>query len=353
MVIGNGRFFQAFGQYTSRLYLYENIGSLTEPAFELVDKDYLGMSDFDGTSTYGFAPTFGDIDTDGDMDILIGEVSGRFFFGENIAGAGNPINIPTIQFNYMGLDLGNFSTPQIIDLNRDGKMDIVTGEKVGRLVYFENMGTATEPMFLPNVSQNEPAGNNIIFLGEVDTQFGNVSGYAAPYFVDFNGEYNLFTGSELGGILHYTNIEGNLESAFSLVDDNYGSISSGYYSTPEVVDINNDGRLEMFVGNVRGGITAYQTNFYTDGSTVATVDFEDAQRIRIQPNPAKDRTNLVIDGNWRNGRVAIYNAVGQLMEQFELTDPQSTIGTQNWNAGIYFIQVELDGATFVEKLIVR
>lgn len=354
LVVGNGSFYVEGGGRQPRLYLFENIGTASNPSFELVDEDFLNMSDFESTSNYGLAPTFGDIDMDGDMDVLIGEVSGRFFFGENTAGAGNPINIPTIQFNYMGLDLGAFSTPQIIDLNRDGKMDIVAGEKVGRLVYFQNDGTATEPMFTPNITVNEAAANNIVTLGLVDTQFGSsVSGYATPFFVDFNGTYNLFAGSEQGYIYHYSNIDDNLDGTFTLENDTYGSIRPGFLSAPVVVDLDNDGRLEMFVGNVRGGITAYQTNFNTDGSPVSTVNIDDAKRIELFPNPANDFASVVIEGAYSDGRINVFNALGQLLQSDRLSSNRMDLNTSDWSAGIYLIQVELDSEVYVEKLIVR
>lgn len=354
MVVGNSSFYVPGGGRRSRLYLFENTGTASNPSFDLVDKDYLNMSDFDGTSNYGLAPTFGDIDMDGDQDILIGEVSGSFFFGENTAGAGNPINIPTIQFGYMGLDLGSFSKPQIIDLNRDGKMDIVAGEKVGRLVYFQNDGTETEPMFTPNISVNEAAANNIITLGLVDTQFGtDVSGYAAPCFVDFNGAFMLFTGSERGFIYRYTDIDGNLDGNFTQVEDDYGKIQPGFFSSPVMVDLNNDGQLEMFVGNVRGGVTAYKTNFNVDGSPVNTTELEETLGLLLFPNPTTGTAQLSISGEWTNGKYAVYNSVGQLMARDVIEADYTALDVQPWSAGIYFVQVELDKQVFVEKLIVR
>ena len=65
MVVGNSTFFLPGGNKDSRLFLYENIGSLNAPKYQLVDDDYLELSQYNSTSSYfNFSPTFGDLDHD-------------------------------------------------------------------------------------------------------------------------------------------------------------------------------------------------------------------------------------------------------------------------------------------------
>ena len=45
--------------------------------------------------------------------------------------------------NYFNIDVGYFSQPQLIDVNRDGLLDIIIGEQDGSLNYCPNSGTAT------------------------------------------------------------------------------------------------------------------------------------------------------------------------------------------------------------------
>ncbi len=354
MVVGNNTYYRPFGERASRLVLFENIGTANNPKFELVDGDYLGFSVFDDTGKNSPAPTFGDIDGDGDMDILIGEESGGFYFGENIAGEGNPINIPVIQPDYMGLDLGVRSSPQLVDLNRDGKLDIVAGDKGGKLVYFQNEGTATEPMFIPNIDSQTAAGNNIIVLGLVDTKLGGFSGYAAPFFYDFDGEYVLFCGSEKGRILKYSNIDGNLDGDFTLDTDYYGGIRPGFHNYPCVVDINNDNRLEIIVGNARGGLTAYRSNLNTDGTPVSTEEILLDNEINIFPNPASTYLNVeLISTASPDAEISIFNTVGQLLYTAQTNNTITNIPVNNFAKGLIIVQVKIGSETLVRKVILK
>nr|HQU59368.1 VCBS repeat-containing protein [Saprospiraceae bacterium] len=63
LVVGNGGYYQQFGERDSRLLLFENIGTASSPAFELVDENFLNLDVFD--DYYSFVPAFGDLDNDG------------------------------------------------------------------------------------------------------------------------------------------------------------------------------------------------------------------------------------------------------------------------------------------------
>ena len=354
LVVGNNSFYRPFGEKAPRIFLFENTGTASEPMFDLVDEDYLNFSNFDNTGNFSPSPTFGDIDNDGDLDVLVGEESGGFFFGENIAGAGNPINIPNLQFSYMGLDLGVRSVPQLIDLNRDGKLDIVAGEKNGQLVYFQNDGTPEEPLFTPNISSSEPGGNNIMPLGLVDTKLGGTSGYATAFFYDFGNEFVLFAGSEKGNILRYSNIDNNLDGTFTLETNLYGNVRPGFLTVPTLVDINNDGRLEMFVGNVRGGITAYKSNLMTDGTPVSNQEITKAYEVNLYPNPAGDVVNIEFKNiNVSGTQIMVYNAIGQLVHHGLAENNLTNLSTENWGKGLFIVQVKIGEETVVKKLIVN
>jgi len=143
--------------------------------------------------------------------MIVGYQNGSLFYGENTAGAGNAFQF-TITPNYLGIDVGQNSTPTLVDINRDGALDLVIGERNGNLNYLPNIGTPTNPIFQP---VHDSAPNNP-FFGEVDTGvFGFDIGMSAPIFVDFNGSYTLFAGSNFGNVYRYDNIENNLDGAFN------------------------------------------------------------------------------------------------------------------------------------------
>jgi len=61
LVVGNFTLFGGPGQRDASLFLFENVGTATSPAFRLVDEDYLEMGRFTPEG-YNFSPAFGDID---------------------------------------------------------------------------------------------------------------------------------------------------------------------------------------------------------------------------------------------------------------------------------------------------
>ncbi len=80
-------------------------------------------------------------------------------------------------------------------------------------------------------------------------------------------------------------------------------------------------------------------------------------QLTVQPNPAGDRTVLILDG-WSDGeaRIRVYNAAGE--EQLHSTTILSAgyaalpVSTHSWAPGIYLIRVELsDGSITTGKLL--
>jgi hypothetical protein len=124
------------GRYLSSLWLYENVGTVTTPAFQLVDSNYANLSSlnldvFSNTQAYALDPTFGDLDGDGDEDMVVGDFNGELHYFENSAGAGNVMALTLNQTQYMGIDVQKYASPQLVDLNRDALLDLVIGKRDG------------------------------------------------------------------------------------------------------------------------------------------------------------------------------------------------------------------------------
>ena len=348
IIVGTNTFYQPFNERDPRLFLYRNTGTATDPAFTLFDDDYLNFSQY-ASNAWGFAPTFGDLDGDGDLDMIVGYQNGSLFYGENTAGAGNAFQF-TITPNYLGIDVGQNSTPTLVDINRDGALDLVIGERNGNLNYLPNIGTPTNPIFQP---VHDSAPNNP-FFGEVDTGvFGFDIGMSAPIFVDFNGSYTLFAGSNFGNVYRYDNIENNLDGAFNLVDDTYGdNVRVGEESRISMTDIDGDNVLDVILGNFRGGLSFYQTDLNIDG-TVDAEALSDIPAFQLVPNPASDYVELQIE-NFAGQlyEVVIYDILGRVMYQRPFNGENLRIDTENFGSGIYFCKIFFADKKVVKKLIV-
>jgi len=252
LVVGNKSFFVPGGNRNARIYLYENVGTTTKPRYELKNDDLFGLNVF-SQNAWRFTPTFGDLDGDGDLDALIGEAFGNLFYAENTAGEGQPFQFNAAIFGYQNIDVGQSSRPQMIDMNRDGLLDLVIGERNGNLNYFENTGSPTNPIF-----SEDPTNN---FFGQVDArEINQVTGYSVPTVIEMEGNYQLYVGNETGKILVYEDIEDNLNGAFTKTIANLGNVKVGGEIHPTFADIDTDGFLEMAIGNFRGGLSFFQTN---------------------------------------------------------------------------------------------
>jgi hypothetical protein len=344
LVVGTDGYFEPFGERDSRLFLFENIGTEGLPAFRLVDDNYLNLAEFD--SFFGFTPTFGDLDDDGDLDILVGEFNGNLFYAENTAGSGNVASFDDWQPNYMGINVGLNSAPNIVDLDRDGLNDILVGERNVNINFFKNIGTSTSPMFNPDV-QSSP---NIINLGNINLAIpGSLIAKGAPVIIEQDGTYLLFAGTEDSGVEVYTGIEGNYDGTYNLETENWGNVHFGRRARPAIADIDNDGKLEMIVGNERGGLNAFQTDM-TVNSTSSTTQASWEEKISIFPNPASKQFTIQFAEAGR-GNVRLFNGIGQLVRSEQWSGMEHQLTINNLPQGVYYVEID-NGVDLTIKRVV-
>ena len=350
LVVGNYAFYQPFGERDPRLFLFLNRGTELNPAFELEDDNFLNMSQF-SQSSYNYAPSFGDLDGDGDLDILIGEASGRLFYGENTAGAGNSMQFAPVFYDYQSIDVGNSSTPQIIDLDRDGLLDLVIGEKNGNINFLKNTGTTTAPEFNPD-SMQPP---NVFQLGGIDTRVpGYSTGHSAPFIMHTETDgYRLYTGSELGQIEVYSNIDNNISGTFTTDTEIFGNLQEGIRTHLAFADLNNDGLLEVAIGNFRGGLSIYTTDIPND-MNVGTTNLSTTFDLKLFPNPAQKSFNISISNEKLiQKRLEIYDITGRSMHAQNWTSLNIELNVSSFPTGIYFVKVSTEDGIQVKRLVVE
>ncbi len=341
--------------FSISLFLYENVGTLSQPSYRLVDDDYLGLSN-DLSEFNGFlAPTSGDLDGDGDADLLIADNRSFLFYFENKAGIGAPYDFDGYIYEYKGLRVGTNGKPAIIDLDGDGLNDIVMGEKgnngnpstgeQGGVNFFKNIGTIGNPDFV----EEEETFPNTNILGRIFTKTNSdTSGESAPCFFQSEESLMVAVGSRGGNIYVYDDIPGNLYEEFNLVSDKLPILNAGRRTSVAVEDIDNDGYHELIVGNDNGGLMAFNTNFRTGEplNTQKTIPLT----FSIQPNPATNVIKVLKEGI-ESDRFSIINLDGKILQNGNGQFLKTGIDIANLPAGIYILSLDTKAGVLVEKFV--
>ena len=228
------------GQAHGSVFQYTNVGTATSADWR-PDGVLLTLP---WTNHPHAFPTFADMDGDGDDDLFIGEGSwegpgagGNIRYYRNDGTPETP-NWSLITDNWLGLDVGGWSTPVFVDIDADSDLDLFVGDEGGTLTFVENTGTPTAPAWATPV---QPYAD--LHLGE----------YSAPAFfdVDQDGDLDLLAGLESGSLAYVRNT-GTAESpAWELVTTMYPGIDVGNRATPTVAD------GTLFIGDGDGGLNVY------------------------------------------------------------------------------------------------
>lgn len=339
VLIANERNFVNPNNQISTLSLWQNVGTTTAPRFRLVDNNYAGLGQYQQVR---LVPTIGDLNGDNLPDLLVGLETGELLLFYNQGTIGAP-RFSSLFPAYANIDVGQNASPQLVDVDRDGILDLVIGERNGNTNYFRNRGTALVPDF-----SDTPTTET---FGLIDARVpGKLEGNASPRLVDVNGSYRLYMGNETGEVWVYDNIDNNLAGAFNRVTNRLDSVQVGEESHVAVADLNGDGLLDVLVGNKRGGINAYGTS-----TTVAVGSLSlPALEVQIFPNP----TNQIWTVDWQGGAqyaatIQLYNTLGQCVRTLNWTSgsTQLTINTRSLPTGSYWLYLNSTEGHYQQLLI--
>ncbi len=315
---GDGDLDGFVGNSVGQILFSRNVGTITNPVFTFPETNPFGL----WTVRYNATPTFVDIDGDGDLDAFVGSGEGYYSNGGHdlafFRNTGTLTN-PTFYFdsrNPFGLrSVDTRVNPTFVDIDGDGDMDAFVGTGGtysgfggGDTVFFQNIGIGFFPQFSSQISPLDDVGdhaapalvdidadgdldafvgnangnvlffrntgtiNSPVFAAAITNPFGlsNVGGSADPSLVDIDddGDLDAFVGNGDGNTLFFKNLGTVSSPAFTTAINNpFGLIDVGFSAAPTFVDIDDDGDLDAFVGE-SGGSTLFSRNSGTTNTPV-------------------------------------------------------------------------------------
>ena len=322
LVVGNYGYHNTGNDPTSSLALFENIGTNSNPSFNLVDRNWQNISSINLNinlvkPALNLYPCFGDLDGDNDKDMIIGDADGKLHFFENDGNV--PANFSLSSPNFFQIDIGSFATPFIYDVNNDGLNDLIVGEQIGTINYFPNRGTINSAIF-DTIIEN---------FGNVDIEDSVIStGYSSPKIIDINNERYLVSGSFSGNL--YAFEINSIDSSFAQIDIGLNNLWDGSITAVDFTDLNNDFKLDVIVGNKSGGLT-----YYNSDSLLTNTNNLLNNELILYPNPTKN--NITIVSNL-SGNVELYNTHGKLILKKTKSSDKLRISLKNISNGIYYLK---------------
>ena len=333
--------------FSSSIAYYQNVGTQNMPAFKLVSNDFGDLRRLNRRAMY---PAFGDFTGDGVADLLCGNTDGTLSLFVNHGGVGETPQFAEPQDNYASADVGDYSAPQLFDLDDDGKTDLMVGNRRGKIAYYRN------------VSVNEIPDFQLVTdaLGGVDVRDYNNSyfGFSVPHFFrKANDETVLFCGSERGYVFHYDSIDNNLADDFRLkdsalvetCDERVYNIVEGVRCAPAVCDLNGDGFWDMVVGNYAGGLSLYMGTMpapHPDG----IAECQQSSRIKIHPNPARDYFQVEWEGG-ASAELQLFDLTGRMVLSQSISPECNRVNVSGLNAGMYVGRMVAGGDVRAFKVI--
>ena len=251
---GDGKLDILVGNSSGHLFLMTNDGTAQYPSFG--DPVQLFVTAGDGSTpiidvgSYA-SPQVYDMNGDNVLDLLVGNSSGYIWIYLNTGTNAAPVWGPGVRMADAAtgnlIDVGSYSSPEAVDYDADGDLDLLVGISSGVIYPFIRGGTAAQPTFTVGTILQTDAAANL-----------DVGSYAAPFVEDYDGDndFDLVVGNSSGRLVYVQNTGTNAApiwaAGVNLLNSTGGTADIGSYSHIAKFDLSGDGTLDYLIGNSSG-----------------------------------------------------------------------------------------------------
>ena len=324
------------GDYEGNVHFYQNIGTKSSPAFAAAQKNPFGLIPL---PDYPFI-TVADIDNDGDIDLFVGGYSGNIHFLKNIGTPQIPVFDAAVENPFNISNIGLFAFPALADIDHDGDLDLFVCGLYGKMQFFKNTGTANLADFA--APQEDPFGITPVTL------------FGAPAFADLDhdGDLDLLVGEYYGNTRYFKNTGTSTSPAFAAPLTNpFGITQTYYYAIPALADLDDDGDLDLVIGEYYGKLQYFKNTEIN----VGIPDTHVAGTFELYPNPATGKVLLTLQENIQVQplKVHIMDAQGKILRERKLDKQITELDMDQFAPGVYYVRLISDQLISSKKLIIK
>jgi hypothetical protein len=244
---------------------------------------------------------YADYDGDGRQDLVVGiedwsyygwddawDAAGEwqngplhgFVFVFRSTGDGHYAEPFAVQAGGRKLDTFGCPSPNFVDFDGDGDLDLLCGEFLDRLTYFENTGTRTEPSYAEGRRVKDSSGADIRMDLEMIVP--------VAFDWDMDGDADLIVGDEDGRVALVENLgiaKPGTAPAFAqpvYFQQEADTLKCGALATPFGVDWDGDGDIDIVSGNTAGYIEFFEN---LSGPKVEQPKWAAPRRLEVDGKP--------------------------------------------------------------------
>ncbi|MCD4818309.1 MAG: FG-GAP-like repeat-containing protein [Candidatus Cloacimonetes bacterium] len=276
-------------------------------------------------------PILKDLDGDGLLDMICGRSNGYLSHYEQVNP--NSYNFDLIDISFNNIDVGNSNRPTFADIDGDDLIDLVIGEgeeTSGNIFYYE---------------QESPNSYDFVLISDnfLPLDVGKLTTPAFAH-IDYDSRLDLVVG-ELDGNLNLFEQDDIYSLDFNLITEDYITIDVGKASFPACVDIDNDGLLDIIVGEYDGNLNLYeQHSLYSEKYDCISNDFLQNGNSRANPTIFDIDNNGLWDlfiGGYYSEAVTHFEQIAAESYEFELIT-ENFITVNGGNSALHFVDIDDD-----------